>query len=150
MGEHREPIASIGKTKCDPSHMSFERLGALSVTVVRNHLWSKGLPLGQSMLVTLFHTITYLWTWGLLFFGPLPLLSSPEMWTSSPSLMLFISLRRTCINHLSPGLCLKPQASLAVCVVLFCGGLGLGGGICFWSGGWRKSSFTAFRFFEVI
>lgn len=114
MGEHREPIASIGKTKCDPSHMSFERLGALSVTVVRNHLWSKGLPLGQSMLVTLFHTITYLWTWGLLFFGPLPLLSSPEMWTSSLSLMLFISLRRTCINHLSPGLCLKPQASQCV------------------------------------
>lgn len=114
MGEHREPIASIGKTKCDPSHMSFERLGALSVTVVRNHLWSKGLLLGQSMLVTLFHTITYLWTWGLLFFGPLPLLSSPEMWTSSPSLMLFISLRRTCINHLSPGLCLKPQASQCV------------------------------------
>lgn len=45
-GERREPIPSIGKTKCDPSRMSLKRLDALSVIVVRNHLWSKGRPLG--------------------------------------------------------------------------------------------------------
>lgn len=46
VGEHGEPIESIRKTKCDPSHMSLKCLDALSVTVVRNQLRSKELPLG--------------------------------------------------------------------------------------------------------
>lgn len=128
-GGHREPIASIGKTKCDPSHVSLERLDALSVTVARSHLQSEGLPLGRSMLGTLFHTIAYLWTSGLLFFGLLPLLSSPEMWTSSPNLMLFISLRRTCINHLPPLDSARNHRPRSVSA-LFCGGRG-----CVWEEG---------------
>lgn len=48
MGEHRESIAGIGKTRCDPSQMSLkQRLDALSVTVVGNCLGAQDCLLAE-------------------------------------------------------------------------------------------------------